>query len=145
MVFYLSLWGEFGPRRSGPPYFKAKYALEERSPLKVDSKTNISADKANDALEEALTRLERALLNRENKGQMDVGEQAVYIEQLETDNKKKFRDLETLTKKYADLKDRNAVLEKKCQLLEKTNDSAEKELAIMLKDLDLLISQKNLH
>ena len=111
----------------------------------ADNNKTMSADKANAAIEEALTRLERTLLSRKSGGKASNGEQAVYIEQLETKNKQMARDLEDITKHCIALKSSQTALEKKCQLLENINDSAEKELAATMQDLDQLIAQKSLH
>ncbi len=101
-----------------------------------------SAEQTDAAVEEALIRLERAVLNRNAKG---AGEQAVYIEQLETENKQMTRDLAEMKKHCIALKNGYELLEKKCVRLENANDSAEKELAATLHDLDQLIAQKSLH
>ncbi len=104
--------------------------------------TTTSAEQTEAAVEEALTRLERAVLNRNLKG---AGEQAVYIEQLETENKQMTRDLAEMKKHCIALKNGYELLEKKCARLENANDSAEKELTATLHDLDQLIAQKSLH
>ena len=106
-------------------------------------KTGIEATEA--AMDGALTRLERAVLNRKSKGKSDVTEQAIYIEQLESKNKQMSRDLADMKKHCLALKSSYELLENKCQKLEYANDSAEKELANTLRDLDHMIAQKSLH
>ncbi|PCJ31584.1 MAG: hypothetical protein COA93_10775 [Alphaproteobacteria bacterium] len=110
-----------------------------------DSKKIMSAEQARAAMEEALTRLERTLLSRAAQGVTTSGEQAVYIERLESENKQMSRDLAEMKKHCVALKNGYESLEKKCQNLADANDSAEKELAITLRDLDQLIAQKSLH
>ncbi len=107
--------------------------------------TTTGAEQTEAAVEEALTRLERAVLDRNLKGTASSGEQAVYIEQLETENKQMTRDLAEMKKHCIALKNGYEMLEKKYARLENANDSAEKELAATLHDLDQLIAQKSLH
>ncbi len=108
-------------------------------------KKTTSATVGDAAIEEALTRLERAVLRSESREQTSVSEQAHYIEQLEIRNKKLARENEEMKKHCATLKDGYMALEQKCQRLEAVNDSAEKELTATLRDLDHLIAQKSLH
>lgn len=89
------------------------------------------ADQAEAKMEEALMRLERAVLNRESQEITSSGEQAGYIEQLETENKQMARDMVLMKEKY--------------RRLEKITDSAERELLATLNDLDQMIAQKSLH
>lgn len=109
-------------------------------PKKTTSATEVDA-----AIEEALMRLERAVLRSESRDETSVSEQALYIEQLEIRNKKLARENEEMKKHCATLKDGYMVLEEKCRRLEAVNDSAEKELTATLRDLDQLIAQKSLH
>jgi len=111
----------------------------------VDSEKKMSAGQAHDAVEEALTRLERAVLDHERQGMTSSSEQGAYIEQLETENKKMSRDLAEMKKHCLALKGGYEILENKYMRLEDINDSAEKELAATLHDLDQLIAQKSLH
>ncbi|MBL4800999.1 MAG: hypothetical protein JKY45_03835 [Emcibacter sp.] len=105
----------------------------------------MNADQAEAALEEALTRLERAVLNNETQEQAGMSEQALYIEQLEAKNQQLSRDQEKMKKHCIALKNSYEALEVKCRRLENANDSAEKELTATLKDLDQIIAQKSLH
>lgn len=104
-----------------------------------------SAEETNAAVEEALMRLERAILNRQQKGGASRGEQIVYIEQLESEKKQLAIDLEDMKRHCIALKNSYDTLEEKCRRLENINDSASKELAATLDDLDNLIAQKSLH
>lgn len=105
----------------------------------------MTPDEANAAVDEVLTRLERAVLDRERKSGAGISEQVLYIEQLEAANKKQSRDLEEMKKHCIALKNGYEILEGKCKRLENANDSAERELAATLRDLDQLIAQKSLH
>ncbi len=109
------------------------------------SKMMMSAEQASAAMEEALTRLERAVLSREKQGQASSGEQAVYIERLETENKQMARDLSEMKKNCIALKNGYELLEEKCSKLANANDSADKELVATLHDLDQIIARKSLH
>lgn len=106
------------------------------------NKKILSADQAGESLDEVLTRLERAVLSHDTQGS---GEKAVYIEQLETENKQLSRDLTEMKKNCIALKNGYEMLEEKCRKVENANDSAEKELVATLHDLDQLIAQKSLH
>lgn len=108
-------------------------------------KKALSAEEVNAAVEEALTRLERAILSRQQKGGTSRGEQIVYIEQLESEKKQLAVSLEEMKKHCIALKNSYDALEEKCRRLENANDSASKELAATLDDLDNLIAQKSLH
>lgn len=108
------------------------------------SKEAMSADEAEATIEEALTRLERAILNSE-KGHASSGEQAVYIEQLEAENKKMTREHDEMKKHCIGLKNGYEALEEKYRRLENANESAEKELTGTLHDLDQIIARKSLH
>lgn len=108
-----------------------------------DTKTDAAG--ANEAIEDALLRLERALLTRRQMAGVSSGEQASYIAELEGQNKKLARDLEEMKKHCVTLKKGYELLEGKYRRLEEANDSAEKELATTLQDLDALIAQKSLH
>ncbi|PCI32030.1 MAG: hypothetical protein COB54_08260 [Alphaproteobacteria bacterium] len=105
----------------------------------------MSAEQAGSAVDEALTRLERAVFSRKNQGQASSSEQAVYIEQLEIENKKLARELTQMKKNCIALKNGYEAMEEKCTRLEKANDSAEKELVSTLHDLDQIIARKSLH
>ncbi len=109
------------------------------------SKKAMSAEQAEAAIEEALTRLERAILNSETQGHESTSEQATYIEQLEIENKQMAREHDEMKKHCIGLKNGYEALEEKCRRLENANESAEKELTNTLHDLDQIIAQKSLH
>lgn len=96
-------------------------------------------------MDEALTRLERAMLDNVGQEKASTGEQASYIEALETRNKQLARDNEEMKKHCIALKDGYEALEEKCRQLEQVNDSAEKELTATLHDLDQIIARNSLH
>lgn len=105
----------------------------------------MNAEQAGAAVDEALTRLERAVLSRDRQGQASSDEQAVYIERLETENRQLARDFAEMKKNCIALKNGYEVLEEKCKRLKNANDSADKELVATLHDLDQIIAQKSLH
>ena len=111
----------------------------------VDQIEEMNMEQADAALEEALTRLERAVLNSEKQEQVSTSEQAIYIEQLEAKNIQLSRDQEEMKRHCIALKKSYEALEAKCKRLENANDSAEKELTATLHDLDQIIAQKSLH
>ncbi|MBL4895138.1 MAG: hypothetical protein JKY59_09800 [Emcibacter sp.] len=111
----------------------------------VDHIEEMNMEQADAALEEALTRLERAVLNSEKQEQVSTSEQAIYIEQLEAKNIQLSRDQEEMKRHCIALKKSYEALEAKCKRLENANDSAEKELTATLHDLDQIIAQKSLH
>ena len=112
--------------------------------MSVDKK-KMTVDEVNSTLEEALIRLERAVLSKPVQDTSDATERAIYIEQLEQENKKLTRSLDEMKKHCIALKNGYEMLEDKCARLEKANDSAERELANTLQDLDQIIAQKSLH
>lgn len=109
------------------------------------NKKTMRTEQAGAAVDEALTRLERAVLSRKSEGKSNNGERAVYIERLETENKQLARDYAEMKKNCIALKNVYEVLEEKCKKLENANDSAEQELVATLHDLDQIIAQKSLH
>ncbi|PCI45541.1 MAG: hypothetical protein COB49_09925 [Alphaproteobacteria bacterium] len=108
-------------------------------------KNTMSGQQAGSAVDEALTRLERVLLSRTGQGQASSGEQAVYIERLEEENRQMARNLAEMKKSCIALKNGYELLEEKCAKLENANVSAEKELVATLHDLDQIIARKSLH
>ncbi|PHZ85707.1 hypothetical protein [Paremcibacter congregatus] len=108
-----------------------------------ETKTDVSAIRQE--IEDAILRLERALLSRSEKTGVSSDEQAGYIAELEEQNKKLMRELDETKKHCITLKKGYELLEAKYRRLEEANDSAEKELATTLQDLDALIAQKSLH
>lgn len=109
------------------------------------SKKILNVGKMEEAVNEALIRLERAVLSHESRGQVSSGEQAVYIERLETENKQMARDFSEMKKSCIALKNGYELLEEKYAKLENANDSAGKELVATLHDLDQIIARKSLH
>ncbi len=102
----------------------------------ADKEQRLSADKTIMALEEVLARLERAILSKQTKFKTGSGEQADFINQLEKENRALSRELEVARDNVEKLEDR---LEK----LENVGDSTEKEISLMVRQLDSLIAQQN--
>ncbi|MCF8474776.1 MAG: hypothetical protein K9G26_08775 [Emcibacter sp.] len=106
---------------------------------------SLTAQNANAAVEEALIRLERAILDQKKKTEPISAEQASYMEELENKNKQLSRDAEEMKKHCIALKTGYEALEKKYKKLEKINESAEKALETTIHDIDQIIAQKSLH
>jgi predicted nuclease with TOPRIM domain len=98
----------------------------------------LSADKTIMALEEVLTRLERAILTKQTNFKTGSGEQADFISQLEKENRALSRELDVA-------RDNVEKLEERIEVLENAGDSAQKEIGVMIKQLDGLISEQNTH
>ncbi len=98
----------------------------------------ISADKTIMALDEVLTRLERAVLSKQTKNKAGSSEQADFIHQLEKENRALSRELDVA---------RNNVekLEERLEKLEKAGESAENEIGTMIDQLNALISEQKIH
>lgn len=96
----------------------------------------LSADKTVMALEEVLTRLERAILSKQDKFKSGSSEQADFINQLEKENRALSRELEVARDNVEKLEDR-------LERLEKAGDSAEKEIGMMVRHLDGLIAEQS--
>lgn len=112
--------------------------------MPIDNKT-VDPQQMSVAIEAALIRLERAVLDRRPQNIALSGEQASYIDQLEGENRQMARDIAEMKKHCLALKGGYEILAEKYQQLEDINNSAEKELASTLRDLDQLIAQKSLH
>ena len=97
----------------------------------------LSAEKTVMALEEVLTRLERAILSKQTKFKTGSGEQADFINQLEKENRALSRELEVA-------RDNVEKLEERLEMLENAGDSAQKDIGQMVRQLDILISQQNI-
>ena len=97
----------------------------------------LSAEKTVMALEEVLTRLERAILSKQTKFKTGSGEQADFINQLEKENRALSRELEVA-------RDNVEKLEERVEKLENAGDSAQKDIGLMVRQLDSLISQQNI-
>ncbi|MBT5072612.1 MAG: hypothetical protein HOJ34_13360 [Kordiimonadaceae bacterium] len=98
----------------------------------------LSADKTVMALDEVLARLERAILSKQAKFKSGSSEQADFINQLEKENRALSRELEVARDNIEKLEDR-------LETIENAGESAEKEIGVMIKQLDNLISQQNTH
>lgn len=102
----------------------------------ADREQRLSADKTVKALEEVLTRLERAILSKQAKNKSGSSEQADFINQLEKENRALSRELEVARNNVEKLEDR-------LESLEKAGDSAEKEIGMMVRHLDGLIAEQS--
>ncbi len=98
----------------------------------------LSADKTVMALDEVLTRLERAILDKQAKFKSGSGEQADFIHQLEKENRALSRELDVARINVEKLEER-------LERLEKAGESAETEIGLMVNQLDTLISQQSSH
>lgn len=98
----------------------------------------LSADKTVMALDEVLARLERAILSKQAKFKSGSSEQADFINQLEKENRALSRELEVA-------RDNVEKLEERLEKIENAGESAEKEIGMMVKQLDNLISQQSTH
>jgi len=107
---------------------------------KIQNRDQIAA-----TMDEALTRLERAVLDRQAQDAAPPGEQADYISRLESENRQMARDVADMKKHCLALKGSYEILVEKYQLLESINESAEKDLAATLQDIDQLIARQSLH
>lgn len=97
----------------------------------------LSADKTVMALEEVLARLEKNILSKQEKIKAKYSQNAEFIAQLEKENSSLAHELEL---------EKNNVekLEARLNRLEAVGDSAEKEIGIMIRQLDSLIIEQNL-
>lgn len=98
----------------------------------------LTADKTIKALDEVLTRLERAILTKQTKIKSGSSEQADFIHQLEKENRALLRELEVA-------RDNVEKLEERLETLEKASESAEKEIGLMVRHLDTLIEEQKAH
>jgi len=101
----------------------------------------ISAEQAYAEAEEALTRLERALLSRKQP----AGESDIKTAQLEMKNQQMSRDLEEMKKHCIALTTGYDMLKEKNRQLENAHEAAADDLSTTLRDLDKLIAQNSLH
>ncbi|MCC3862175.1 hypothetical protein [Pseudemcibacter aquimaris] len=102
------------------------------------NETRLSAEKTVMALEEVLGRLEKAIASNKAIGQSGSSEQADFIHQLEKENRALTRELEVARANVEKLEER-------VEHLEKAGDSAEKEMGLMIKQLDSIIADQNAH
>ena len=101
----------------------------------VDNEDRLSADKTIMALEEVLARLERAILAKQAKFKSGSSEQADFINQLEKENRALSRELEVA-------RDNVEKLEERLEKLENASSSAEKDIGVMVRQLDMLINDQ---
>jgi len=102
----------------------------------AEKEKRLSADKTVMALDEVLARLERAILSKQTKFKLGSSEQADFINQLEKENRALSRELEVARNNVEKLEDR-------LERLENAGDSTEKEIGLMIRQLDSLISEQN--
>ncbi|MBT5766768.1 hypothetical protein [Pseudemcibacter sp.] len=103
-----------------------------------DNDQRLTADKTVMALEEVLGRLEKAIVSKQARSQSGSSEQADFIHQLEKENRALSRELEVARTNVEKLEER-------IETLEQAGDSAQKEMGLMIKQLDVLISEQNTH
>jgi predicted nuclease with TOPRIM domain len=101
----------------------------------VGKEDRLSAESTIKALEEVLARLERAILAKQAKFKTGSSEQADFINQLEKENRALSRELEVA-------RDNVEKLEERLEKLEKAGASAEKDIGMMVRQLDMLISDQ---
>lgn len=111
----------------------------------LSRENNVSAEEEIASLEEALTRLERSVLDKQRKIKAGSDEQMDYIEQLEKENRQLNRQVEKLNQDCLTLKKGYKAQENKTRKLEKLNDSVGKELTATIMDLDRIIAQESVH
>lgn len=98
----------------------------------------LSAEKTVMALEEVLGRLEKAIASKQARSQSGSSEQADFIHQLEKENRALSRELDVARTNVEKLEER-------IESLEQAGDSAQKEMGLMIKQLDVLIAEQNTH
>ncbi len=101
----------------------------------VGNEDRLSAEKTIKALEEVLARLERAILAKQANFKSGSSEQADFINQLEKENRALSRELDVARENVEKLEER---LEK----LENASASAENDIGLMVRQLDLLIADQ---
>lgn len=102
------------------------------------NETRLSAEKTVMVLEEVLGRLEKAIASKKAISQSGSSEQADFIHQLEKENRALTRELEVARANVEKLEER-------IEVLEKAGDSAEKEMGLVIKQLDNMIAEQNTH
>jgi len=97
----------------------------------------LSADKTVMALEEVLARLEKNIQSKQEIIKVKYSKNAEFIAQLEKENSSLTHELEV---------EKNHVekLEARLERLEEVGDSAEKEIGLMIQQLDSLIIEQKL-
>lgn len=98
----------------------------------------LSAEKTVMVLDEVLGKLEKSITSKAIKAQAGSGEQADFIHQLEKESRALARELEVARANVEKLEER-------VEVLETAGDSAEKEISVMIKQLDGLISEQPTH
>lgn len=104
----------------------------------VQKEKRLSAEKTAMALDEVMTRLEKAILSTGVKSKSGSSEQADFIHQLEKENRALSRELDVA-------RDNVEKLEERVETLENAGDSAEKDIGQMIKQLDSLIADQARH
>jgi predicted nuclease with TOPRIM domain len=104
----------------------------------AQNEKRLSAGKTVMALEEVLGRLDKAIASKSAKSQAGSSEQADFINQLEKENRALSRELDVARANVEKLEER-------IEVLEKAGDSAEKEIGVMIKQLDGIISAQSTH
>jgi predicted RNase H-like nuclease (RuvC/YqgF family) len=97
----------------------------------------LSADKTVMALEEVLARLEKNIQSKQEIIKVKYSKNAEFIAQLEKENSSLTHELE-VEKKHVEK------LEARLERLEEVGDSAEKEIGLMIQQLDSLIIEQKL-
>lgn len=103
----------------------------------VVKEKRLSADKTVMALEEVLARLEKNIQSKQEIIKAKYSKNAEFIAQLEKENSSLTHELE-VEKKHVEK------LEARLERLEEVGDSAEKEIGLMIQQLDSLIIEQKL-
>ena len=104
----------------------------------VQNDKRLTAEKTVMALEEVLGRLEKALASKRVRSQSGICEQADFIHQLEKDNRALTRELDVARANVEKLEER-------IEALEQAGGSAQKEMGLMIEQLDVLITEQNVN
>ena len=104
----------------------------------VQNDKRLTAEKTVMALEEVLGRFEKAFASKQVRSQSGSSEQADFIHQLEKENRALTRELDVARANVEKLEER-------IEALEQAGDSAQKEMGLMIKQLDVLITEQNAH
>jgi ferritin-like metal-binding protein YciE len=102
----------------------------------VQNDKRLTAEKTVMALEEVLGRLEKALASKQVRSQSGICEQADFIHQLEKENRALPRELDVARANVEKLEER-------IEALEQAGGSAQKEMGLMIEQLDVLITEQN--
>ena len=102
----------------------------------VQNDKRLTAEKTVMALEEVLGRLEKALASKQVRSQSGICEQTDFIHQLEKENRALTRELDVARANVEKLEER-------IEALEQAGGSAQKEMGLMIEQLDVLITEQN--